>query len=113
MDLENQMRPFKRARRVGPPSGGWLRAMRQATGMPVRVIAGEMDFTEKMVYQLERSEELKTISLGRLEEMARALDCDLVYGLAPWGDYTLFDKTMDLLEKELWRKRYERAGIKR
>jgi len=112
MDLESELRPFRAARKARRPTEGWLRAMRQATGTPVREIAEYMKFTDKMVYQLERSEQIETISLNRLGEMARALECDLVYGLVPWQQ-SLVDRAMAMVEKELWRKRYLRAGIKR
>jgi len=105
MDLESQVRPFRAARKARRPPEGWLRAMRLATGTPVRQIAAYMRFTEKMVYQLERSEQLNTISLHRLDEMARAMRCDLVYGLVPW-QRSIEDRAMELVERELWRKRY-------
>jgi hypothetical protein len=37
--------------------------------------------------------------------MARALGCDLVYGLVPW-ERSLEDRAMELVEREIWRKRY-------
>src|ERR1700689_4448688 len=43
------------------------------------------------------------------EKMARALECDLVYGLAPWHR-SLEDRAMELVEQELWRKRYTTRG---
>ena len=42
--------------------------------------------------------------------MARALECDLVYGLVPW-QRSLEDRAMELVEQGLWRKRY--TGAKR
>jgi transcriptional regulator with XRE-family HTH domain len=83
--------------------------MRQATGVSVREIAEQMEFSEKMVFQMERSEQQKTISLKRLDDMARAMQCDLVYGLVPW-QRSLEDRAMELVEKELWRKRWAREG---
>jgi transcriptional regulator with XRE-family HTH domain len=105
LDLERQARPYRMARKSPRPPEGWLRAMRLATGFPAARIAEEMDFTAKMVFQTERSEQSKTISLHQLERMARALECDLVYGLAPWHR-SLEDRAMELVEQELWRKRY-------
>jgi transcriptional regulator with XRE-family HTH domain len=113
LDLERQARPYRTARKNPRPPEGWLRAMRLATGFPAERIAREMDFSAKMVFQTERSEQSKTISLHRLEKMARALECDLVYGLAPWHR-SLEDRAMELVEQELWRKRYtaRKAGTK-
>lgn len=79
--------------------------MRLAAGIPAERIAEAMKFTTKMVFQTERSEQRQTISLEQLGRMARALECDLVYGLAPWHR-SLEDRAMELVEQELWRKRY-------
>jgi hypothetical protein len=54
--------------------------MRLATGIPAGRIAESMVFTTKMVFQTERSEQDRRIILHQLERMARALECDLVYG---------------------------------
>lgn len=59
--------------------------MRLAAGIPAERIAEAMKFTTKMVFQTERSEQRRTISLEQLGRMARALECDLVYGLAPFA----------------------------
>ncbi len=107
MDLESYLRPLRRARQARRPSEGWLRAMRQATGIPVRDIAEYMEFTPKMVFQMERSEQENTITLERLGKMARAMQCDLVYGIVPW-QRSIEDRAMELVERELWRKRYGR-----
>ena len=109
MELERQLRPYRKARKNPRPAEGWLRAMRLATGTPAERIAEGMDFTTKMVFQLERSEQRRTISLARLEAMARAMECDLVYGVVPWHR-SLEDRAMELVEQELWRKRYARKA---
>ena len=105
LELERQLRPYRRARKNARPPEGWLRAMRLAAGIPAERIADAMDFTTKMVFQAERSEQRRTISLRQLEKMGRALECDLVYGLVPWHA-SLEDRAMELVERELWRKRY-------
>jgi predicted DNA-binding mobile mystery protein A len=107
IDLEQQLRPLRRAQKARRPSEGWLRAMRQATGISVREIAEYMQFTPKMVFQMERSEQQNTITLGRLNDMARAMQCDLVYGVVPW-QRSIEDRAMELVERELWLKRYRR-----
>ena len=107
MDLESHLRPLRRARKARRPSEGWLRAMRQAMGISVREIAEYMEFSPKMVFQMERSEQQNTITLERLGEMARAMQCDLVYGIVPW-QHSIEDRAMELVERELWRKRYRR-----
>ena len=68
-------------------------------------IADQMGMSRKAVFYLERAEQKRRISLERLEQMARALGCDLVYGLVPW-EHSLEDRAMELVEQELWRKRF-------
>jgi transcriptional regulator with XRE-family HTH domain len=99
LELERRVRYYRRARSYPRPAEGWLRAMRLAVGIPAAEIAAKMGFTAKMVFQMERAEQKRSISLERLERMARAVGCDLVY---------------ELVEREVWRKRYttRRAGTK-
>jgi transcriptional regulator with XRE-family HTH domain len=105
LELERKVRPYRRALTQPRPKEGWLRAMRLAVGMPAEPIAEKMRSTPRMVFYLERAEQKRKISLERLEEMARALECDLVYGLVPW-QRSLEDRAMELVEQELWRKRF-------
>ena len=58
-----------------------------------------------MVFQTERTEQKRNISLERVERMAWAIGCDPVYGLVPW-ERSLQDRAMELVEREVWRKRY-------
>jgi transcriptional regulator with XRE-family HTH domain len=113
LDLERKVRWYRRARLHPRPPEGWLRAMRVSVGIPVMEIADAMGFTRKMVFQMERAEQKRNISLAKLEQMARALECDLVYGLVPW-QRSLEDRAMELVEREVWKRRYVRkVGITR
>lgn len=81
--LERDLRPFWRARKVAVPKRGWLREIRQVYEVPVHKVAWRLGVKERMVYQLERSEQKGSITLQRLKEAAAALDCDLVYAVVP------------------------------
>jgi hypothetical protein len=61
---------------------------------------------------MERAEQRRSITLDRLEKMARAVGCDLVYGLVPW-ERSLEDRAMELVEREVWRKRYTTRRVSR
>ena len=105
LELERRVRCYRRARLHPRPPEGWLWAMRLAVGVPAEEIADQMGFTARMVFQTERAEQKRNISLERLERMARALGCDLVYGLVPW-ERSLENRAMELVEREVRRKRY-------
>jgi transcriptional regulator with XRE-family HTH domain len=73
LELERRVRWYRRARVHPRPPEGWLRAMRLAVGVPAQQIADQMGFTPRMVFQTERAEQRRNISLERLERMARAV----------------------------------------
>lgn len=65
-----------------PPSG-WIKAIREALGMPAAHLAKRLGLVPSTVHRLEISEADDTISLGSLRRAAEALDCELQYALVP------------------------------
>ena len=58
------------------PSGGWLRAVRQALGMTTRQLAKAVGVTQAAVVDAEGSEAKGDITLTTLQRYAAALGCD-------------------------------------
>src|SRR5450631_126269 len=82
--LERHLKPFLEAKGSPRPQKGWIRAIREATGVTVREMAkrlGKRNYS--IVLYLEKSEAEYRISLGNLREAADALGCQLVYALVP------------------------------
>ena len=67
------------------PHDGWIRAIRDALGMSSSELASRMGVGQSTISGLEHGEVLGTIKLGTLKRVATALECDLVYYLAPRG----------------------------
>ena len=65
-----------------PPSG-WIKAIREALGMPAAHLAKRLGLVPSTVLRLETSEADDTITLGSLRRAAEALDCELQYALVP------------------------------
>ncbi|HEX9684005.1 MAG TPA: mobile mystery protein A [Acidimicrobiales bacterium] len=65
------------------PRSGWIRAIRSGLGMSQEALAARLGVAAPTVTKLEKSELNETISVGKLAEIARALDCTLVYALVP------------------------------
>ncbi|MDB6170120.1 MAG: DNA-binding protein [Verrucomicrobia bacterium] len=65
------------------PSRGWLRAVRQATGLSQLSIASKLGITRQAYAEIERAEERGSISLRTLERSAAAIGCELGYFLVP------------------------------
>jgi predicted DNA-binding mobile mystery protein A len=65
-----------------PPSG-WIKAIREALGMPAAHLAKRLGLVPSTVLRLETSEADDTITLASLKRVAEALNCELQYALVP------------------------------
>jgi transcriptional regulator with XRE-family HTH domain len=84
--LDETLLGFRAARRAIAEEaleGGWLRAVRQATGIPVHVLQKRLGVTKYEVFRLEKAERTSRIGLANLRRAAEALGCELVYALIP------------------------------
>jgi len=81
--LGRSLRPFVDAKDSQRPQKGWIRAIRQATGVTTRELATRLGQARSRTSALEKSEAEYRITLGNLREAADALGCQLVYALVP------------------------------
>jgi predicted DNA-binding mobile mystery protein A len=81
--LDEILLAFRVARIAAGEWRGWLRAVRQVVGIPVKEVARRLGVGEWEVYRLEKAESESRIALRTLRRAAEALDCDLVYALTP------------------------------
>jgi predicted DNA-binding mobile mystery protein A len=81
--LDRALSAYAQARQSARPRSGWLSAIREARGIPLRQIATTLSVTPQAVHSLQISEANESISLKRLREAAEAMGCELVYALLP------------------------------
>jgi len=81
--LERALEPFSAAKSSLRPQKGWLRAIREATGISLREMATRLKKTPTLAAKLEKSEGEYRITLASLRDAADALGCQLVYALVP------------------------------
>jgi predicted DNA-binding mobile mystery protein A len=62
---------------------GWMRAVRQAIGLPVAELARRMGVAKSQVFRLEESEQEGRVRVATLRRAAEAMGCELVYALVP------------------------------
>jgi predicted DNA-binding mobile mystery protein A len=62
---------------------GWMRAVRQAVGIPVIELARRMGVAKSQVFRFEESEQQGRIRMDSLRSVAEAMGCELVYALVP------------------------------
>lgn len=81
--LELALTPFIAAKETPRPPKGWIRAIREVTGLSVRDLAKRLHKAPSVAAHFEGSEAAYRITLGSLREVADALGCQLVYALVP------------------------------
>jgi predicted DNA-binding mobile mystery protein A len=81
--LERALAMLPPAQNIPRPTKGWLRAIREATGITVSETARRMGRAPSLVIQQERAEADYRITLRSLGKAAEALGCQLVYVLVP------------------------------
>ncbi|WP_417485193.1 mobile mystery protein A [Maricaulis salignorans] len=81
--LDQKLAPLRGEAAFVRPAKGWVRAIRDALGMTGRQLAARLGIKQPTLVALEQGEVNGTITIGRLKELAEALDCTLVYALVP------------------------------
>jgi|SRR5580698_1536474 predicted DNA-binding mobile mystery protein A len=80
--LQRSLKPFLAAGSPRPQKG-WIRAIREASGVTVREMARRLDRAPSVAAHLEKSEAEYRITLESLRKAADSLGCQLVYALVP------------------------------
>lgn len=82
--VEAMIAPFKDTVEVPKPRGGWIRAIREALGMTNIQLAARMRRkAPQTIEDMQDYEVTETIKLKTLREVAKALNCRLVYAFVP------------------------------
>jgi len=81
--LERALAPFLAAKETPRPQRGWIRAIREVSGITVRDLAKRLHKAPSVAAHLESSEAEYRITLRSLLDAADALGCQLVYALVP------------------------------
>jgi predicted DNA-binding mobile mystery protein A len=77
-------RNLMEARSLPPrPSSGWIASVREALGLSLAQIGKRLRTSRQTVQEFERAEAEDRITLATLRRVAEAMDCNLVYVLAP------------------------------
>lgn len=65
------------------PPEGWLTTMRKALGMSARQLARRAGVTKAAIYQAERQERERGITIRQMEKLADALEGRFIYAIVP------------------------------
>lgn len=101
--LDKRLNILENADSLPRPLRGWIKAIREALGMTTAQLGARIGVSQPRVVAIEKAEASKSITLDSLERAARALDCRLVYILAPRKSLEglAYDQARALAEKRL------------
>ena len=105
--LDERLSSFGSISQYTAPPKGWIRAIRDALGMSAPQLGTRLGVKPQSVADLEKSEAYGTIQLKTLRKAAEALDCTLVYALAPNSS---LEDAVQRRAREIARKEMERIG---
>lgn len=83
VELDEIALAFRLCKSKGQRAEGWMRAVRQAIGIPVVELAKRMGVAKSQVFRLEEAEQRGDVRLSSLRRAAEAMGCELVYALVP------------------------------
>jgi predicted DNA-binding mobile mystery protein A len=81
--VDNKMKPFSGLAGIPRPGEGWIQAIRTALNMTQEQLAKKMDITAQSLSDFEKREKNGTITLHSLQQVAKALNMELVYAIVP------------------------------
>jgi predicted DNA-binding mobile mystery protein A len=81
--LDRKLSKLYILKEVNVPPKGWIHAIRTSLNMSLAQLAKRLKITSVSVREIEERERNKTITLKKLNEIAEALDLQLVYGFLP------------------------------
>ncbi len=81
--VSNHLNWFSQARMQQNPREGWVKTIRNALNMTLSQLAKRIKVTAPTLKNFEKREELGTITIKSLRDIADALDMQLVYAIIP------------------------------
>ncbi len=102
-ELDAKQKHFRLGGKANKNHGPWLRGVRQALGITAVEMAETLKVGRETVFRMERRERSMDISMVKLDQMAHAMGCQLVYSIVP-----LKRTLTELGEAQAWKKRLKR-----
>lgn len=81
--LNRKMQSFAALKELVKPPNGWIKAIRISLGMSLQQLGKRLGVTKQGVLDMEKRESEGAITIKSLQQIAHAMDMQLVYGFVP------------------------------
>ena len=90
------------------PPIGWIKAIRNGIGMSMEQLGKKLSITKQGVMDIEKREKEGAITIKSMQEIAKAIDMQFVYGLVP--DAGSLDQMIEMRALEMAIKIVQRTS---
>jgi len=81
--LNSKLQGFATLKQLAMPPIGWVKSIRAALGMSMQQLGNKLHVSKQAVMDIEKREANGSITIKSLQQIARAMDMQLVYGFVP------------------------------
>jgi predicted DNA-binding mobile mystery protein A len=98
--LDEQLKSTDLQAALRPPYLGWSRGVRHALNLTLVDLCQRLHISQPAATKLEQSEMKETITIRKLRGIAKAMNCDFVYGFVPRGSFEALGAAETAKKKE-------------
>ncbi len=106
--LNEKMLQLSGMQHVIVPPIGWIKAIRNGIGMSMEQLGKKLSITKQGVMDIEKREKEGAITIKSMQEIAKAIDMQFVYGFVPVAGS--LDQMIEMRALELARKIVQRTS---
>lgn len=106
--LNEKMLQLSGMQHVIVPPIGWIKAISNGIGMSMEQLGKKLSITKQGVMDIEKREKEGAITIKSMQEIAKAIDMQFVYGLVPVAGS--LDQMIEMRALELARKIVQRTS---
>lgn len=81
--IDTYLATYNSAKELPIPPLGWIKYIRNALGMTTQQLAKRLKVNRRRVVKIEEAEIQDAITLKTLKEVAKAMNCILIYAIVP------------------------------
>ncbi len=81
--LNARLQTFREPSKLNRPDLGWIKTIRTTLGISLQQLGKKIGITKQSMQEMEQREAEGSITLNALQEVAKAMDMQLVYGFVP------------------------------
>ena len=106
--LNEKMDQLSGLQHVIVPPIGWIKAIRNSLGMSMEQLGKKLSITKQGVMDIEKREKEGAITIKSMQEIAKAIDMQFVYGFVPVAGS--LDQMIEMRALEMARKIVQRTS---